>query len=199
MFSPRKFGAAAIATIGGDLWSYLDGGQEQADYYLGVDGTPTTSRIELHGRLFERLGITALDSVMFKRLATGRHPATGLRLIQTSHVPTTRPDPATGKPFVRGGFHVPGIDCNLSPPKSVSALLPFLPAEQRATLEQAHLTAVRVTLAEVEQQVPLCRPTVNGQQIHATGELGIAAFTHHTSRPSAEVASEPERPPDPQL
>ena len=41
MFSPRKLGAAAIATIGGDLWSYLDGGQERADYYLGTDGTPT--------------------------------------------------------------------------------------------------------------------------------------------------------------
>jgi hypothetical protein len=33
--SPGKFSAAAIATIGGDLWRYLDGGQEQAGYYVG--------------------------------------------------------------------------------------------------------------------------------------------------------------------
>src|SRR6266511_797895 len=199
MFSPRKFGAAVIATIGGDLWNYLEGGQQQADYYLGTDGTPTTSHLELHGRLFQRLGMTALDRASFERLIAGRHPVTGVRLVQTSHIPTTRLDPATGKPQVRGGFHVPGIDCNLSPPKSVSALLPFLPPEGRARLEQAHLAAVRVTLAELEQRVAMCRPTVAGEQIHATGELGIAAFTHHTSRPSAEVASEPERPPDPQL
>jgi hypothetical protein len=47
--------------------------------------------------------------------------------------------------------------------------------------------------------VPLCRPTVNGEQVHAPGELGIAVFTHHTSRPSPEVAAHPGRPPDPQL
>ncbi len=96
-------------------------------------------------------------------------------------------------------MHVPGIDCNLSPPKSVSALLPFLPAEQRAALEQAHLAAVRVTLAELEQRVAMCRPTIDGQQVHLPGELGFAVFTHHTSRPSGEVAAEPGRPPDPNL
>src|SRR6266545_7922155 len=153
VFSPRKFGAAAIATIGGDLFSYLDGGREQGDYYLGADGTPTHSHLELHGRLFQRLGITALDRAGFERLAAGHHPVTGGRLVQTSHIPTASLDPQTDKPLVRGGFHVPGIDCNLSPPKSVSALLPFLPPEGRARLEQAHLAAVRVTLAELEQRV----------------------------------------------
>jgi conjugative relaxase-like TrwC/TraI family protein len=153
----------------------------------------------LHGRLFERLGMTALDRVGFERLAAGDHPATGARLVQTSHIPTARLNPATSKPQVRGGFHVPGIDCNLSPPKSVSALLPFLSPQGSVELEQAHLAAVRVTLAELEQRVAMCRPTISGEQVHATGELGIAAFTHHTSRPSAEVAGEPGRPPDPQL
>jgi hypothetical protein len=37
MFSPRKLGAAAIATIGGDLWAYLDGGQGQRTPDLGAD------------------------------------------------------------------------------------------------------------------------------------------------------------------
>jgi conjugative relaxase-like TrwC/TraI family protein len=199
VFSPRKFCAAAVATIGGDLFSYLDGGQQHADYYLGADGTPTNSRVELHGRLVQRLGITTLDCASFEWLAAGRHPTTGERLVQTSHVPTTTPDPATGKPSVRGGFHVPGIDCNLSPPKSVSALLPFMSAKDRAELERAHLAAVRVTLAELEQRVAMCRPTIDSTQVHATGELAIAAFSHHTSRPSPEVAGESGRPPDPQL
>jgi hypothetical protein len=78
--------------------------------------------------------VTALDRAGFERLAAGCHPATGARLVQTSHVPTAVLDPVTGRRLVRGGFHVPGIDCNLSPPKSVSALLPFLPAEGRAAL-----------------------------------------------------------------
>jgi hypothetical protein len=110
VFSPRKFSAAAIATIGGDLFSYLDGSRDQADYYLGADGTPTHSRVELHGRLVQRLGITTLDRTSFERLAAGRHPVTGARLVQTSHIATTRLDSVTGKPLVRGGFHVPGID-----------------------------------------------------------------------------------------
>jgi hypothetical protein len=146
VFSPRKFGAAAIATIGGDLFNYLDGSKDQADYYLGTDGTPTHSRVELHGRLFQRLGITTLDRTSFERLAAGHHPTTGVRLVQTSHIPTTGLNPATGKPLVRGGSHVPGIDCNLSPPKSVSALLPFVSAEERGELEQAHLADPRLLL-----------------------------------------------------
>jgi len=199
VFSPKKFSAAAIASIGGDLWGYLEGGQDHADYYLDADGTPTSGRVELHGSLFDRLGVTALDRDVFERLAAGCHPVSGKRLVQTSHVPTAMIDPGSGTAIVEGGFHVPGIDCNLSPPKSVSALLPFLSAQGRAELEEAHLAAVRATLRELKAQVPLCRPTVNGQQIHAPGELGIAVFTHHTSRPSPEVAAHPGRPPDPQL
>jgi hypothetical protein len=40
VFVPRKFQAKMVAKVGGDLWGYLTGGREQADYYLGVDGTP---------------------------------------------------------------------------------------------------------------------------------------------------------------
>ena len=29
-----------VAQVGGDLWGYLAGGREQADYYLGSAGTP---------------------------------------------------------------------------------------------------------------------------------------------------------------
>jgi conjugative relaxase-like TrwC/TraI family protein len=47
--------------------------------------------------------------------------------------------------------------------------------------------------------VAACRPTVNGEQVHTPGELGVAVFTHHTSRPTGEVAAESGRPPDPQL
>jgi conjugative relaxase-like TrwC/TraI family protein len=197
VFVPRKFHATAVARIGGDLWGYLRGGREQADYYLGADGTPSAADAELHGRLWARLGLQRLDREAFERLAAGLHPVTGQRLVKTSHV--TRLDPATGTTVAEGGMHVPGIDCNLSPPKSVSALLPFLPPPQRAALERAHLAAVRATLAELEQRVAMCRPTIDRQQVHTPGELGFAVFTHHTSRPSGEIAAEPGRPPDPNL
>jgi conjugative relaxase-like TrwC/TraI family protein len=197
VFVPRKFQARAVAKIGGDLWGYLAGGREQTDYYLGADGTPCEAVAELHGRLWARLGLARLDRVAFGRLTAGCHPLTGQRLVKTSHI--TNLDPVTGVAVPRGGMHVPGIDCNLSPPKSVSALLPFVSPEGRAALERAHLAAVRVTLQELEMRVAACRPTINGEQVHMPGELGVAVFTHHTSRPSAEVAAEAGRPPDPQL
>jgi conjugative relaxase-like TrwC/TraI family protein len=200
VFSPRKLGAKCVAAPGGSLggvWRYLVGGREQLDYYLGADGAPTHAPVELHGRLVQRLGLTDLDRVGFERLAAGCHPHTGARLVKTSHV--TAIDPTTGGPRSMGGQHVPGIDCNLSPPKSVSAVLPFLSPTGRAELEQAHLTAVRATLEELEQRVAMCRPTVNGEQVHTPGELAVAVFTHHTSRPTGEVCAEPGRPPDPQL
>ena len=56
-----------------------------------------------------------------------------------------------------------------------------------------------MTLQELERRVAACRPTVDGEQVHTPGELGVAVFTHHTSRPTVEVAAEPGRPPDPQL
>jgi conjugative relaxase-like TrwC/TraI family protein len=197
VFTPRKFQAKQLASIGGDLWGYLVGGREQADYYLRADGTPCEATAELHGQLWTRLGLERLDRAAFGRLAAGCHPVSGERLIKTSHL--TKADPATGRRVSAGGFHVPGIDCNLSPPKSVSALLPFVSHQQRDELERAHLAAVRVTLEELERRVAACRPTVNGEQVHTPGELGVAVFTHHTSRPTAEVAAEPGRPPDPQL
>src|SRR6266540_2107163 len=170
VFTPRKFRAKLVATIGGDLWGYLAGGREHADYYLRPDGTPTAAAAELHGRLWQRLGIDRLDGATFQRLAAGLHPLTAERLVKTSYA--TRRDPATGAPVAHGGMRVPGIDCNLSPPKSVSALLPFATPDQRAALERAHQAAVHATLTELEQRVAACRPTVNG---------------------------EPGRPPDPQL
>jgi hypothetical protein len=78
-------------------------------------------------------------------------------------------------------------------------VLPFASAADRVGLEAAHLAAVRVTVRELERRVAACRPTIDGEQIHALGELAMASFTHHTSRPSPEVASEAARPPDPQL
>jgi conjugative relaxase-like TrwC/TraI family protein len=153
--------------------------------------------VELHGRLFAHLGLDQLDRQAFERLAAGCHPLTGGRLVKTSHA--LRRDRATGQLVTRGGAHVPGIDCNLSPPKSVSAVLPFVSAADRAALEAAHLAAVRVTVRELEERVAACRPTIDGEQVHTPGELAMACFTHHTSRPSPEVASEPDRPPDPQL
>jgi len=197
VFVPRKFQAKVIASIAGDLWRYLAGGREQADYYLKPDGTPCEAAAELHGRLWARLGIDRLDRAAFQRLAAGLHPLTGTRLIKVSHV--TRVDPVTGASITHGGMRVPGIDCNLSPPKSVSALLPFATPAERAALERAHQAAVQVTLKELEARVAACRPTVNGEQVHAPGELAIAVFTHHTSRPTSETAAEPGRPPDPQL
>jgi conjugative relaxase-like TrwC/TraI family protein len=196
VFTPRKLDPVALGGPG-QLWGYLQGGQEYADYYLGRDGTPTSAAVELHGRLFARLGIDHLDRRAFDRLAAGCHPLTGQRLIKTSHA--QRRDRATGQLATRGGAHVPGIDCNLSPPKSVSAVLPFLSPSERAELEAAHLAAVRVTVSELEARVAACRPSIHGEQVHTPGELAMACFTHHTSRPSPEVAAEHDRPPDPQL
>jgi conjugative relaxase-like TrwC/TraI family protein len=196
VFTPRKLDPVALGGPG-RLWGYLQGGHQYADYYLARDGTPTQAAVELQGRLFARLGLNQLDREAFERLAAGCHPLTGERLVKTSHV--LRRDRVTGELVSRGGAHVPGIDCNLSPPKSVSALLPFVSAGDRAALEAAHLAAVRVTVHELEERVAACRPTIDGQQIHTPGELAIATFTHHTSRPSPEVAAEPGRPPDPQL
>jgi hypothetical protein len=86
VFTPRKFQAKQIARIGGDLWGYLVGGREQADYYLDEDGTPSEATAELHGRLWARLGLERLDRATFGRLAAGCHPLTGERLVKTSHV-----------------------------------------------------------------------------------------------------------------
>jgi conjugative relaxase-like TrwC/TraI family protein len=196
MFTPRKLDPVALGGPG-QLWGYLRGGQEYADYYLARDGTPTEAAVELHGKLFARLGVEQLDRRAFERLAAGCHPLTGERLIKTSHA--LRRDHSTGELVTRGGAHVPGIDCNLSPPKSVSAMLPFVSATDRAALEAAHLAAVRVTVRELEARVAACRPTIDGEQVHTPGELAMASFTHHTSRPSPEVAQEADRPPDPQL
>src|SRR6266536_1088572 len=196
MFTPRKFDPVALGGLG-RLWGYLQGGHEHADYYLGRDGTPTQARVELDGKLFARLGLERLDRRAFERLAAGCHPLAGQRLVKPSYA--LRRDGATGELVTRGGAHVPGIDCNLSPPKSASAVLPFVPAEDRAGLEAAHLAAVRVTVTELERRVAACRPTIDGGQVHTPGELGMAVFTHHTSRPSPEVAGEVGRPPDPQL
>jgi len=77
MFVPRKFQATAVARIGGDLSRYLQGGREQADYYLGADGTPSAVAAELHGQLWARLGLEGLDRVAFERLTAGLHPGTG--------------------------------------------------------------------------------------------------------------------------
>src|SRR6266545_4407298 len=150
MFTPRKLDPVALSGPG-RLWGYLQGGHEYADYYLARDGTPTEAAVELHGKLVARLGLDQLDRPAFERLAAGCHPLTGKRLIKTSHA--LRRDRATGELITRGGAHVPGIDCNLSPPKSVSAILPFVSAADRAALEAAHLAAVRVTVRELEQRV----------------------------------------------
>jgi conjugative relaxase-like TrwC/TraI family protein len=196
MFTPRKLDPVALGGPG-QLWGYLQGGHEYADYYLARDGTPTSAAVELYGKLFARLGLTRLDRQAFERLAAGCHPLTGERLVKTSYA--QHRDRTTGELVTRGGAHVPGIDCNLSPPKSVSAVLPFLSPADRAALEAAHLAAVRVTVRELEARVAACRPTVDGELVHTPGELAMACFTHHTSRPSPEVAHEVDRPPDPQL
>jgi hypothetical protein len=140
--------------------------------HIKPDGTPSAAAAELHGRLWQRLGIDRLDRIAFQRLASGLHPLTGERLVKASHA--ARIDPLSGAPVPCGGMRVPGIDCYLSPPKSVSALLPFATPDQRAALESAHQAAVDVTLEELEARVAACRPTVNGEQVHTPGELVAA-------------------------
>src|SRR6266536_1479404 len=137
MFTPRKLDPVALGGPG-RLWGYLQGGHQYADYYLARDGTPTKAQVELHGKLFARLGLDQLDRRAFERLAAGCHPLTGQRLVKPSHARCR--DRATGELVTRGGA-----------------------------------------------------------QVQTPGELAVASFTHHTSRPSPEVANEPDRPPDPQL
>src|SRR6266568_9262334 len=98
MFTPRKLDPVALGGPG-QLWGSLQGGHQYADYYLARDGTPTQAAVELHGKLFARLGLDQLDRQAFDRLAAGCHPLTGERLIKTSHA--LRPAPGTGQLVTR--------------------------------------------------------------------------------------------------
>jgi conjugative relaxase-like TrwC/TraI family protein len=77
------------------------------------------------------------------------------------------------------GDHRPGLDLTFSAPKSVS-LLGLLGKDER--IAPAHLSAVKSTLAWVEQRLAEARVSGEGPRAVPTGNLAYAMFTHDVSR-----------------
>lgn len=78
-----------------------------------------------------------------------------------------------------GGVHSPGLDMTFSAPKSVS-LLALLGKDDR--IAPAHLSAVKTTLAWVEQRLAEARISGDGPRAVPTGNLVYALFAHDVSR-----------------
>jgi conjugative relaxase-like TrwC/TraI family protein len=77
------------------------------------------------------------------------------------------------------GDHRPGLDLTFSAPKSVS-LLGLLGKDER--IAPAHLSAVKSTLAWVEQRLAEARVSGEGPRVVPTGNLAYAMFAHDVSR-----------------
>lgn len=181
------------AATGFGLWGYLSGGEEVrrgaepaglSDYYVRVHG-------EAWGRGAQRLGLTSMTAHQFNSLAAGLALDRRSRLVQTQN-----------------GKHCPGVDVQMSPPKSVSVELLALDAEDRAKILAAHQRATRAAFDCIEQNAVTVRvPRKDGMRSeHMQGgatwrvpaELVAYAATHWTSRPSEETERRGS-PPDPQL
>jgi conjugative relaxase-like TrwC/TraI family protein len=78
-----------------------------------------------------------------------------------------------------GGEHSPGLDMTFSAPKSLS-LLSILGKDER--IAPAHLSAVKTTLAWVEQRLAEARISGDGPRAVPTGNLAYALFAHDVSR-----------------
>jgi conjugative relaxase-like TrwC/TraI family protein len=77
------------------------------------------------------------------------------------------------------GEHRPGLDLTFSAPKSVS-LLALLGKDER--IDPAHLSAVKATMAWVEQRLAEARVSGEGPRAVQTGNLAYALFAHDVSR-----------------
>ncbi|MFD1767089.1 MobF family relaxase [Sphingorhabdus buctiana] len=77
------------------------------------------------------------------------------------------------------GDHRPGLDLTFSAPKSVS-LLALLGKDER--IAPAHVSAVKATLAWVEQRLAEARVSGEGPRAVQTGNLAYAMFAHDVSR-----------------
>jgi conjugative relaxase-like TrwC/TraI family protein len=78
-----------------------------------------------------------------------------------------------------GGEHSPGLDMTFSAPKSLS-LLSILGKDER--IAPAHISAVKTTLAWVEQRLAEARISGDGPRAVPTGNLAYALFAHDVSR-----------------
>jgi conjugative relaxase-like TrwC/TraI family protein len=94
-------------------------------------------------------------------------------------------DPATGRPLVRGAGpgHWAGVDCTMTPGKSVSVLWMAGTSEQRAAIEAAHRTAVERALSFVTAEgLITVRTGAGGKEQHRPHDLIVGRFDHYTTR-----------------
>jgi conjugative relaxase-like TrwC/TraI family protein len=174
---------------GRGLYEYLSHGGPgvHAEYYIDGDGSRPAGEVWGRGaeQLAERYGLElskGLDRETFNRLAAGVAPDGSRRLVQTQH-----------------GKHKPGHDLNFSPPKSVSVARALAddPADRAAIREASHRAMLK-SLAFLQDNARVCRPTVDGQTKRVTADLVIGVFSHDCARPTTETIVRGS-PPDPQL
>jgi conjugative relaxase-like TrwC/TraI family protein len=145
----------SIASAGGAANYYAN-----SDNYYTSDNAPEQVG-EWAGEAAARLGLSGcVESQQFEDVLSGHLP-NGAVIINN------------------GGEHSPGLDMTFSAPKSVS-LLALLGKDER--IAPAHLSAVKTTLAWVEQRLAEARITGDGPRAVATGNLAYALFAHDVSR-----------------
>ena len=108
----------------------------------------------------------AIDAASFRSLCAGIHPG-------------------TGKPLVRGAGpgHWAGVDCTMTPGKSVSVLWMAGTPEQHAAIEAAHRTAVERALNFITAEgLVTVRTGAGGTEQHRPRDLIVGRFDHYTTR-----------------
>lgn len=108
----------------------------------------------------------AIDAASFRDLCAGIHPG-------------------TGKPLVRGAGpgHWAGVDCTMTPGKSVSVLWMAGTPERRAAIEAAHRAAVERALRfVVAEGLITVRTGAGGAEQHRPRDLIVGRFDHYTTR-----------------
>jgi conjugative relaxase-like TrwC/TraI family protein len=144
----------AIGSAGGAAEYYA-----ADNYYIGGDAPENKG--EWGGIAAERLGLSGgVESQTFEDILNGYLP-NGAAITNN------------------GGEHSPGLDMTFSAPKSVS-LLALLGKDER--IAPAHLSAVKTTLAWVEQRLAEARISGDGPRAVSTGNLAYALFAHDVSR-----------------
>jgi len=131
------------------------------EYYLSDGGGVWWSS----GGTIVRHG-AAIDAASFRDLCAGIHPG-------------------TGKPLVRGAGpgHWAGVDCTMTPGKSVSVLWMAGTPEQRAAIEAAHRAAVERALTFVTAEgLVTVRTGAGGTEQHRPRDLIVGRFDHYTTR-----------------
>ena len=131
------------------------------EYYLSDGGGVWWSS----GGTIVRHG-AAIDAASFRDLCAGIHPG-------------------SGKPLVRGAGpgHWAGVDCTMTPGKSVSVLWMAGTPEQRAAIEAAHRAAVERALSFVTAEgLVTVRTGAGGTDQHRPRDLIVGRFDHYTTR-----------------